>query len=591
MLPLSGVITTDAPDAVSALNCISQGEGHRSFPAVADIYWITGTVSAPQWSPDALLETYLRGPDGFAPLLPDHLSIVLWDIRRRSLVLVRAPLASPALFYSQAGHRITFADSPRRLLAVSNRQPQPDEEGLRFWLQSRPHSGSHTLFADICRVLPGTVVTIRDGRVQQRTTWSPLQTSAPTQAGAGEYASQLHTVLQEAVVRCLPQNAVIGAELSGGLDSSSVTVLAADALQPQGRTLHAFTGVPGDGPVEVRVGRFADEGPLAANVAATRPNIQHHLAPQQYRDMLRLTDLWSDAEEAPALNPHHFAWLESVYEAAHASGVQTLLSGGLGNSTISYTGEWALVQMVRHHRYREALQLAAGYRSSRTPGTYTDRTLLRLAICGLHPLLARSIQDVRKRRSARQRHIAARPEFTGQHSVLRNHDDPRAERLLQLQQIDTSMTYLAIRRRFGMAVMDPTADRKVVEFCLDVPEEYFCQKGRPRSLIRDAMQGEVPDSVRLQVQRGTQGAGVLNLYLQQQAAYVQEFARLRDLPLLRRALNLELLMERAAWPRERILAMGWHPYLTQMARFASLGRFFRRMHEGTLFETLPFQQG
>ena len=49
----------------------------------------------------------------------------------------------------------------------------------------------------------------------------------------------------------------------------------------------------------------------------------------------------------------------------------------------------------------------------------------------------------------------------------------------------------------GVAYRDPTMDKRVIEFCLSVPESQYVQEGRQRLLIRRSMAGILPDKVRL----------------------------------------------------------------------------------------------
>jgi asparagine synthase (glutamine-hydrolysing) len=59
---------------------------------------------------------------------------------------------------------------------------------------------------------------------------------------------------------------------------------------------------------------------------------------------------------------------------------------------------------------------------------------------------------------------------------------------------------------YGLEVRDPTLDTRLMEFCLAVPDAQYRGHGYDRWLIRRAMQGLLPDTVRLNVRRGRQAA-------------------------------------------------------------------------------------
>jgi asparagine synthase (glutamine-hydrolysing) len=63
-------------------------------------------------------------------------------------------------------------------------------------------------------------------------------------------------------------------------------------------------------------------------------------------------------------------------------------------------------------------------------------------------------------------------------------------------------------RAYGLEVLDPTADVRVLEFCLGVPNEQFVRGDQDRWLMRRALRGVVPDEIRLNRRRGSQGADV-----------------------------------------------------------------------------------
>jgi asparagine synthase (glutamine-hydrolysing) len=71
--------------------------------------------------------------------------------------------------------------------------------------------------------------------------------------------------------------------------------------------------------------------------------------------------------------------------------------------------------------------------------------------------------------------------------------------------------YSQLNRAYGIEVRDPTGDRRVLEYSLSVPDEVFIdpKTGTRRWLIRAAMEGRLPDSVRLIRHRGLQAADIV----------------------------------------------------------------------------------
>lgn len=569
------------------------GSGFASYTSPDDIQ-IIGISPFPdhlRWSPRQILADYLRDPDSFAPLLDDNLSIILWNPSQRHLMLARAPLSSPRLFYTVHNHCVTFSDSPRLILHQRGMSPAIDEDGVKNWLASHPFQDEHSTFLQISRVLPGTAVSLRDGRVTTHSTWFPLRQSELKLRDEREYVEGIQEHLQRAITSRLHDNVTWGAELSGGLDSSVVTTVAAKALSNHGRSLHAYTGVPDDSNLMSSQWRFNNEGLLAADTARMYPNIRHTLSAYTERPFLQVADRWSDAEEFPTLNPNHLAWVEAIYEAARQDGIQAMLGGWSGNYSISYNGRFALTDLVRQRRYVDAIKLASAYHKREYAGFSSARSLLRMMLSGVSPAFGTYFHR-RRIQTEITLPLPVRPEFvqSSPHpsiGPLRDFENSRSERLFCFNRMDRATPFRGTHTLYGLTCIDPTADRELVEFCLSIPEEFYTCNGMPRSLIRSAMAEYLPNSVRLEARTGMQGAANLEFIVRQQGEFAEEFRRMKEFPLLTHIFDLDQLIDRTTWAKERIVQSGWATYVNQMVRCASVGRFIRRTQEHTLFDTLP----
>ncbi|MBP1468165.1 hypothetical protein EYB53_020810 [Candidatus Chloroploca sp. M-50] len=110
------------------------------------------------------------------------------------------------------------------------------------------------------------------------------------------------------------------------------------------------------------------------------------------------------------------------------------------------------------------------------------------------------------------------PQFAAQHGVpelAHHHDDrlwqrfsrdPRRVRYDALVTQDFGPYISAYRARFGVDMRSPTADVRLAEFCLALPETQFWRNGESRSLVRRAFAGQLPSSVLRNRLRGMQAA-------------------------------------------------------------------------------------
>jgi asparagine synthase (glutamine-hydrolysing) len=112
------------------------------------------------------------------------------------------------------------------------------------------------------------------------------------------------------------------------------------------------------------------------------------------------------------------------------------------------------------------------------------------------------------------------PDFAGRAAVAERFSQFFFDSFKQLDSYETRQKLLSpaafshlgvISTKFGLAHQlawrDPTMDRRVIEFCLSVPEGQYVRGGRERHLIRRAMAGIIPDKVLLnETVRGAQAA-------------------------------------------------------------------------------------
>ena len=532
----------------------------------------------------------LWGADFPSRLIGDF-ACAIWDGATRRLFLARDPFGMQPLHFWRDGDAVLFATEPQGLLALPHVAREIDQRWVARWLALLPQSEPGTAYRGIDRVLPGHVAIFDDAGARQTRFWKPEELPPIRLARDGDYAEAMRALLDEAI-RCRIAGAdMVGSYLSAGLDSSSVTALAARQLAERGMRLTSFTAVPVAGfDGEGYRDRIWDEGPLASLVAAAHPNIDHVTVPNAGPPLFDIFDRVSATSGMPAMNPVNQGWVDAIGLAAQQRGITVMLNGGTGNMSISYDGFGSLSGWARRGRWIAlGRHLAALHRAGHSWSSLGNRVIL--------PTLPRSL-----RRGIRW--LLGRPEeqlhqFSALHSafadglgvldeavVLAGNVDNVASgpdsRLAVIGRTDPGMAFRAARRRFGFIECDPTGDRRLVEFCLAIPPEQYLLHGQSRSLVRRAMAGIVPDPVRLETRRGLQGADWdrhVNAERLEIAAEIDRLDRSQlasaslDLPRLRALLD--------DWPEG-----GWHrpaiarSYRLALMRGVATGRFLRRFEGG-----------
>lgn len=475
-------------------------------PGVTDSELILGAYEA--WGEDA--PRYLIGDYAFA----------IWDAKRGRLFGARDLQGNRTLYYSAEEHRFAFCTVIGPLLALPGIRREADESWLAEFLAIPvildTVDAHATAYRGIKQIPPGHSFSLTGGRLRLRQydAFAVPQKQLKLKTD-GDYVEAFREVFREAVQAKLRTIGEVGASLSGGLDSGAVASFAAESLRGQGRTLHTFSSVPPADFVDwTHKSMAADESPFIQATVRHVGNIANRRLDFAGRNPLDEVDDLIGLMEAPYKFFENSIWIKGMLEEASRKGIRVLLNGAAGNYTISWgpaPDYYArLLRRLQWRRLNAELKACGRYN-----GIGRKRWLPYIA-----GLALRQGRRYSGWRSEEERPSLIHPELARRTNVmekLQGHDvglsewSEHASRAYQFENLaaanhqGTSATKLGLQ--YGVAERDPTADPRVIRFCLSLPMEQFVQNGMDRALVRRATAGMLPDEVRLnQRVRGVQGA-------------------------------------------------------------------------------------
>jgi len=516
-------------------------------------------------------------------------AFAFWDGRRRRLLLARDPLGQRPLHYHRSKDLFAFASMPKGLHALSEVPYAPNEERIAECLALMPETGSHSFFQGVERVEPGHVVSITLDELTSRRHWQPSASRLELRRPE-DYSEALRALLDQAVKCRLRGTGDVGVFLSGGLDSGAVAATAARLLANSDRRIVALTGVPRegyDGPVPRN--RIVNEGPLAAATAALYPNIDHVLVPNQGGSPLNHLDRNFFLLDRPQNGLCGTAWSNSFDHALQERKLKVTLGGSLGNMGLSYNGLELLPELLSSGRWlhlvREARALVKSRRlrwrgvAANTLGPWCPEKLwlwLNRKING-HALEIGNYAALNSRRLA-ELDIVSRAKASNLDLVYRPWKNGFAMRLWALQRVDPGNFRKAGLGSWQVDHRDPTADVRLLEFCLSVPTDQFMRGGVQRSLARRALADRLPPEVLDEPRRGLQVADWHEDLTAARRDIVDELGRLDHCAAASQALDLPRLHRLAenwptgGWERDEIMI----PYRYALLRAIAVGHFLRR---------------
>lgn len=148
-------------------------------------------------------------------------SFAVWDAKQEKLVLARDRLGKKPLLYSIVNSKLIFASEFKAILAHPDISKKIDFEAMHHYLTYLCIPCPLTIFSDIRKLPPASILICRDGRINIKKYWE-LDFSRKIKIKENEAIEQLIERLKEAVKIRLVSDVPLGVLLSGGIDSSSV---------------------------------------------------------------------------------------------------------------------------------------------------------------------------------------------------------------------------------------------------------------------------------------------------------------------------------------------------------------------------------
>jgi asparagine synthase (glutamine-hydrolysing) len=167
------------------------------------------------------------GAAGFSKLVGDW-ALSIWNPKDRSLVLARDFAGTRRLYYTFDEHGFTWCTLLQTLVLLAEHSPEFEEEYVAGWLVGFP-SPHLTPYRGISAVPPSSYVFVSDGRTTITPFWDFNPEKKIRYATDRDYEEHFLCAFRESVRRRLRSVSRVLAELSGGIDSSSI-VCVADSL-------------------------------------------------------------------------------------------------------------------------------------------------------------------------------------------------------------------------------------------------------------------------------------------------------------------------------------------------------------------------
>ncbi len=421
---------------------------------------------------EVLLHAYLEWKTDAFSRLNGIFAFAIWEKRERRLTLCRDRLGVKPLFFAPIRNGLTFGSTIDTVLCHPEIEPALDEDGLRTLLllgpARPPESG---VFRQIKSLLPGHFVVLTPENFTDHVYW---------QLEAHEHEDDLpttiertHTLICDATRRQLVSDVPLACFLSGGLDSSILSMLAAKDYAARGETLHTWS-------VDYR------DNDKYFTKSIFQPN-----SDDSYID--QMVDFLGTHHHRVVLEPEALcAALLPATDARALPGMADVDSSLLlfcaavkrGGTTVCLSGECADELFGGYPWYhREEILFEDTFPWSRSVG-------LRLGL--LTPDAVRNGEEF-----VRQHY-----RDTCDRAPKLPSDDKKAARMREMfvLNLDWFMATLLDRKDrmsmySGLEVRVPFCDHRIVEYAYNMPWDFKSLEGREKGIVRRAFANELPKEI------------------------------------------------------------------------------------------------
>lgn len=421
---------------------------------------------------EVLLHAYLEWKTDAFSRLNGIFAFAIWEKRERRLTLCRDRLGVKPLFFAPIRNGLTFGSTIDTVLCHPEIEPALDEDGLRTLLllgpARPPESG---VFRQISSLMPGHFAVLTPEAFTDHTYWKleahEHEDDLPTTI------ERTHTLICDAARRQLVSDVPLACFLSGGLDSSILSMLAAKDYAARGETLHTWS-------VDYR------DNDKYFTKSIFQPN-----SDDSYID--QMVDFLGTHHHRVVLEPEALcAALLPATDARALPGMADVDSSLLlfcaavkrGGTTVCLSGECADELFGGYPWYhREEILFEDTFPWSRSVG-------LRLGL--LTPDAVRNGEEF-----VRQHY-----RDTCDRAPKLSSDNKKAARMREMfvLNLDWFMATLLDRKDrmsmySGLEVRVPFCDHRIVEYAYNMPWDFKSLDGREKGIVRRAFADELPKDI------------------------------------------------------------------------------------------------
>lgn len=422
---------------------------------------------------EVLLYAYIHYGEKCVDMLNGIYAFCIWDTMRQRVFVCRDRFGVKPFFYTVKGETVIFGSELKAIFRHPLVEPEIDADSLREVFAIAPARTPGTgVFHGVKELRPGHCMIIDRNGIDVKRYWS-LKSSEHTDSYE-ETIEKVRGLLVDAVRRQLVSDVPIGTLLSGGLDSSIITAIAAKYMEEKGERLSTYSFDYEDNDKYFKASAFQPDadGPWVKRMVEEFNTDHTYLCcPNGYLlDYIKNATLYKDLPGMADVDA------SLLYFCREIKNKHTVVLSGECSDEIFGGYPW--------FRSEQAFKTPA------FPWCYD----LSLRNNVLLPSVAETLKLEEYSRMRYEESIAETPRFEG------DSEEERRRREISYLNINWFMTNLLDRKdrmsmASGLEVRVPFCDHRLVEYVWNIPWDMKNRNNISKNILREAARGILPDDV------------------------------------------------------------------------------------------------
>ncbi|MCH9696655.1 MAG: hypothetical protein K0U68_00980 [Gammaproteobacteria bacterium] len=528
-----------------------------------------------------ILHSYLKwGRD--CPLhLEGDFAFAIWDKTQKTLFCARDAFGLRPFYYQLSLKQFVFSSSLNGVLANSEVDTRLNEQQMAHFLLGPIRTADTTFYKDILRLPSAHRIWIDNDRVEIDRYWEPSDQDCIRLSSENDYVDAFKECFNNAVCACMRADRSIIVSLSGGLDSSSVTTVAASHLEALGKRLPTITTFSENNLKKPPRNKDPDERSYVKSLQQYIDNIDCH-----FIEIFDPKPNWQDLERSFEIlaEPHLQSFSthrgQFTLDLMEELDIRVLLNGLGGNLFVSPGLFGYPAMLARQGRWVKLVQEVVGRKN-----IYGDSLTSILKSHLIWPFLPQLLQ---KHHKTSKSFTAINPALIDDLEKNKYFNLP-SKTAISILARDYNKAAIYKHKRNGMqsaaefsaawgnatgiSGRSPMNNRELNAFCMAVPPDQMINNGWDRLLLRKAMQGKLAPDIQWRISRGIAKPELLSWFEAMRPAFQNELLLLEKLPMAQHFLNLPTIRHLLSEPSSELTRQKAN--ICKMAMIA--GRFMRRL--------------